>query len=373
MRYCIVLFVALLLRLPAVAQSADDLNRLRHYASVIGTDSVCVSPDPLCLKLLFTEIVYGRKPRNVGFTGAPEHIDSVRINRLTASFLRGGDWCPLLDSLESKNQAYQLLKEYCMQCLTDDYMADSLTMAKIRETLNTYRWLNRFSTGQCIVVNLPSATLRVFDRSGKPVLSSRVIVGKPATPTPLFTAVVTGIVMYPYWTIPKSILIREILPAVRKNPLAQLEAMKLQVIDARGKPVDPATVNWSVPATAFPYRLRQATGCDNALGLMKFNVNDPYDIYLHDTNARNLFATANRFLSHGCIRVEKPVELANQLLGKPAFTASYMKACPANAVPRTIPLPKTIPVVMTYNLIDLDEDGSIQVYRDRYHLWQTTL
>ena len=346
----------------AFAQQTDDWNRLRHYASVIGIDSLCATPDSTCLTRYFTEIVYGHKPRRMNFVGVPEHIDTTRIQRLTHQFLAGQDWCPLLDSLESKSRTYRQLKEYCMRCLIDDYIADSLTIEQVQETLNSYRWQNRFLTDKRIIVNIPSATLQVIDREGNTLLNSRVIVGKPDTPTPIFTARVTGLVLYPYWNIPRSILIKEILPTVRKNPAATLEAMKLQVIDASGKVVDPSKVNWSVAGSAFPYRLRQSTGCDNALGLLKFNVNNPYDVYLHDTNARSLFRKENRFLSHGCIRVEKPVELANLLLGYSRFAPSYMTSCPVDATPKTIPLLQVVPVIITYKVVDIDEEGAVRVY-----------
>ncbi len=270
------------------AQTDDDWTRLRQYASKIGVDSLCSQPDKACLTRYFTEVVYGRTPRRMGFQGIAERIDTSRINRLTQQFLAGADWAPLLDSLESHDQRYRQLKDYCMQCLVDDYLADSLTILQVQETLNTYRWLNRYQVDKCVIVNLPSATLRLVDRQGSLLLSSRVIVGKPNTPTPSFTASISSLVLYPYRNVPHSIMTKELLPKIRKNPAATLEAMKLQVIDTKGQEVDPASINWAVAAKAFPYRLRQSTGCDNALGLLKFNANNPYDVYLHDTNARQL-------------------------------------------------------------------------------------
>ena len=255
-----------------------------------------------------------------------------------------------------------------MRCLVDDYMGDSLTIEQVQETLNTYRWLNRFPAQTRVIVNIPSATLRVSNSQGKTVFSSRVVVGKPSTPTPLFTAYIPSVVIYPYWNVPRSIMVNELLPRIRKNPAATLAAMNLQVIKSNGQEVDPKTINWAAPTKAFPYRLRQSTGCDNALGVLKFNVNSPYDIYLHDTNARQAFAKENRQLSHGCIRVEKPDQLANVLLGYDRFDADYLLSCAKNASPKTVLLPRKIPVIILYNVLDIDEAGAIQVYRDRYRL-----
>ncbi|SOD93405.1 L,D-transpeptidase family protein [Spirosoma fluviale] len=360
------------------AQPAADWSRLRQYAASIGVDSLCNTPDPACLKRYFKEIIYGRVPRHMGYQGVTESMDTLRLNRLTRLFLAGDDWCPLLDSLESPDRSYRQLKEYCMRCLIDDYMADSLTLGQVQETLNTYRWINRFRTSKRIVVNIPSAMLRVIDRQGKTLLTSRVVVGKADTPTPLFTAFIPSLVMYPYWNVPRSIMAREMLPRIQKNPTLVLTFLNLEVIDTKGQVVDPKTVNWSVPASAiyngsFPYRLRQLTGCANALGILKFNVNSPYDVYLHDTNARHAFASENRQLSHGCIRVEKPAELANLLLGYTRFKADYLTSCPKNARPKTVSLPASVPVITTYNVLDIDEAGAIQVYPNVYRKWHPVL
>ena len=378
MRPFLALFILLVTTRCAVAQQPDDWNRLRYYAHSIGVDSLCARPDAVCLNQYFTQIVYGHLPRRMGYQGVPEQLDTARIARLTRQFLagateRGPDWCSLLDSMESHDRNYLALKAYCMRCLVDDYMADSLTIEQVQETLNTYRWLNRFVADKRIVINLPGASLRLIDRRGNTLLSSRVVVGKPETPTPNFTAYVPSLVMYPYWNVPRSIMVKELLPKIRKNPVVALDLLNMQIVDARGQEVDPTKVDWAAPAKAFPYRLRQSTGCGNALGVLKFNVTDPYDIYLHDTNVRRLFKAEDRFLSHGCIRVEKPAELANLLLGRTRFGADYLNNCPVDASPKTLPLPQAVPVLITYNVLDMDDAGAIRVYKDVYRFWPAAL
>ncbi|MVM39396.1 L,D-transpeptidase family protein [Spirosoma sp. HMF3257] len=371
LRYLIIL---LALPLVSAAQTSDDWTRLRTYGNAIGIDSLCPVPDAACLTTYFTQIVYGKPSHRLSYQGLRQQIDTTRLNRLTQQFLTGADWCPLLDSLESHDPTYQQLKEYCMRCLVDDYMADSLTLEQVKTTLNTYRWLNRFPADKRVLINIPSASLRVVDRQGTALLNSRVIVGKASTPTPCFTAQITDIVTYPYWNVPRSIAIKELLPQIRKNPAVVLADMNLQIIDAKGRIMHPDSVNWSGNlAKNFPYRLRQSTGCDNALGVMKFTVNDPYDIYLHDTNQRSLFTHRNRTLSHGCIRVEKPIELANLVLGYSRFEPSFLTTCQKQNNPRTIRLPKPIPVIITYNVLDIDETGAIVVYKDVYKWWQDNL
>ncbi len=353
----------------ARAQNFESWTALRQYGQLIGVDSaLCVLPDSTCLKGYFTEIVYGRAPRLMSYQGVPERIDSTRIDRLSRLFRNGGDWRPLLDSLESKDANYRWLKEYCKPCLVQEYSASELTLDQVYETLNTYRWVNRFSSAKHIVVNIPSARLRVLDSLGATLLDSRVVVGKSSTKTPAFAALVPGLVLYPYWNVPRSITVNELLPKIRRNPSQVLEAMNLQIVDGKGRVVNPTSVDWSTKA--FPYRLRQSTGCDNALGLIKFEVNSPYAIYLHDTNNRTVFGRENRFLSHGCIRVEKPVELANILLGYTRFEPNYMETCPVDARPQYLLLPRPVPALMVYNILDFDEVGVLQVYKDVYRQWQ---
>ncbi|MPR31858.1 L,D-transpeptidase family protein [Salmonirosea aquatica] len=352
----------------AQAQTAEAWNSLRNYAESIGVDSnFCVQPGTACLTRYFTEIVYGHTPRRMSYEGVTEQIDSARIERLTQQFLAGGDWRSRLDSLESKDVNYWFLKEFCKRCLVDDYMEYELTIEQVYETLNTYRWINRFSGGKYIIVNVPSATLRVVDAQGVTLLDSRVAVGKSSTRTPGFAALVPSIILYPYWNVPHSITVKELLPKIRRNPAAQLEALNLQVIDGKGRAVDPVTIDWTTKT--FPYRLRQSTGCDNALGLLKFQVTSPYAIFLHDTNNRSVFSREDRFLSHGCIRVEKPVELANILLGYEHFDDNYMETCPIDASPQSLILPRAIPVLVVYNVLDLDEAKVLRVYKDVYRQW----
>ncbi len=352
----------------AHAQTAEAWERLRDYGEMLGVDSsLCARPDTDCLNRFFTEVVYGHTPRRMSYQGVPEIIDTVRIERLTKQCTAGADWRPLLDSLESKDANYWLLKEHCKRCLVDDYMEFELTIEQVYETMNTYRWINRFSSGKYIVVNVPSTTLRVVNEHGVTLLNSRVVVGKSSTKTPSFAALVPGIILYPYWNVPRSIATKELLPKIRRNPAGVMEAMNLQIIDGKGRAVDPASVDWTTKI--FPYRLRQSTGCDNALGLLKFQVTSPYAIFLHDTNNRSVFARENRFLSHGCIRVEKPVELANILLDSNRFDDRYLDSCPVDAKPQSLLLPEPIPVLVVYNVLDLDEAGILQVYKDVYRQW----
>ncbi|GAB4020206.1 L,D-transpeptidase family protein [Spirosoma koreense] len=363
-----------LLPLVVNAQLETDWIDVRMYAHSIGIDAPCEAPETSCLKAYFIQIVYGKTDRYLGYQGLSAVIDTTRINRLVEQFRAGTTWRQSLDSLESHDANYRALKDYYRRCLTDDYMADSLTLEQVKSSLNVYRWLNRFPADKRVIVNIPSASLRVIDRQGNTVLSSRVIVGKATTPTPCFTARITNLITYPYWNVPHSIAVQELLPRIRRNPSAVLAQMKLQILDNKGHVIAAESVNWpTVTSKTFPYRFRQSTGCDNALGVMKFTINNPYDIYLHDTNQRALFAREQRALSHGCIRVEKPIELANLLLGYKRFSPHYLTTCATKASPQMVDLPNAVPIIVTYTVIDIDEMGAVQHYIDVYGWWQLAL
>src|SRR5690606_10746669 len=119
------------------------------------------------------------------------------------------------------------------------------------------------------------------------------------------------IVFSPYWNLPTSIVRNEVMPAIRKNP-NYLAQKNMEVVTFSGKPVDPATVNWS--GRSIPYIVRQNPGANNSLGLVKFMFPNEYSVYIHDTPARSLFTREDRALSHGCIRIQNPADFADLLL-----------------------------------------------------------
>jgi murein L,D-transpeptidase YcbB/YkuD len=144
--------------------------------------------------------------------------------------------------------------------------------------------------------------------------------------------------------------------------------MNMQVIDRNGTVLDHHKMNWkNYSSKNFPYRFRQSTGCDNSLGVIKFNITDPYSVYLHDTNNKIAFFSGYRYYSHGCIRVEQPIELANVLLTGRADT-SFLNACYKQQVPVPVDLLKPVPVFVIYSTAATDASGKIKYYKDIYGL-----
>lgn len=237
---------------------------------------------------------------------------------------------------------------------------------QLGRTINHLRWIRHFGFEKYVVVNSSSAVVRYYE-CDTVKLRMKAVVGTPATPTPSFAGYCDAVVLYPYWHVPFSIAVNEILPIVKRNP-SYLGRRGLQVINASGKVLDPYAVNWqSYSSRYFPLQFRQSTGCDNALGVIKFNLTDPYSVYMHDTNNKNAFFAGSRFFSHGCIRLEKPVELANEFLPGRIDTA-FLEACHKDQKPVTIPLAEPIPVFVVYMTAEYDDDKVIRYLKDVYRL-----
>ena len=169
-----------------------------------------------------------------------------------------------------------------------------------------------FQFGQrYVVVNLP-ATFAEAVENDIVVRRYRVIVGKTEKPSPTLTAEITGVILNPTWTVPSSIAKTEISAHMRKDP-GYLSRMHMEVLDAHDNPIDPGSVDWSGTRTPN-FTVRQQNGAWNALGALKIDMPNPYSVYMHDTNQRNLFSDDYRFDSHGCSRVDNVRDLAAWLL-----------------------------------------------------------
>jgi murein L,D-transpeptidase YcbB/YkuD len=237
--------------------------------------------------------------------------------------------------------------------------------ARIRQiamNMERWRWLPRDLGERYILVNIPEMRLDVWDH-GQVRLSMRVVVGKPDTQTPIFNDQMTHVVFAPYWNVPPDIAEKETMPSVMRDP-AFLDTMNMEVVDAKGNPVDPATVDLTNPGD---YRFRQRPGTSNALGLVKFMFPNQFDVYLHDTPADSLFARASRSFSHGCVRVEQPEQLAQYVLrDQPAWTAEKISEAMHAGQEHTVKLKEPIPVYLGYWTARVTPDGIVQFRKDVY-------
>jgi murein L,D-transpeptidase YcbB/YkuD len=195
----------------------------------------------------------------------------------------------------------------------------------------------------------------------------RVIAGRADWRTPVFDATITDVILSPYWNVPARIAALEVLPAVRRDP-GYLARNDMRVLTPGGAVVDPGRIDWRhVSAASFPYRFRQEPGPANPLGDLKFLLPNRYDVYLHDTPARTLFARTARALSHGCVRLERPLALALLLLrDRPEWDEDALRAAIARRSERRVPLARGVPVSVRYRTAWIDERGMLAFGADLY-------
>jgi len=195
-------------------------------------------------------------------------------------------------------------------------------------TLDKYKLLPEVMPDKYIWVNLPSFYLKVKS-ADTVVFYSKIICGKPATPTPHITSAISNMILYPTWTVPTSIIKKDMLPALKRNS-AYLEKKGLYLLNGKGEHVNASSINWTKYTKGIPFLIQQGSGDDNALGVIKFNFENPYSVYLHDTNQRYLFKNSVRSLSHGCVRVQEWQKLANFIVRNDSINWKKTEVMPYN-------------------------------------------
>ncbi|MBI4228273.1 MAG: L,D-transpeptidase family protein, partial [Deltaproteobacteria bacterium] len=240
---------------------------------------------------------------------------------------------------------------------------------QIKINMERYRWLPQNIGSRYIEVNIPSFHLNVI-QNGKTVLSMAVVVGKPYWNTPLFSANMTYLDLNPYWNIPKSIAVEETLPKIREDA-EYLSRQNIEVFQGwtnDSNEIDPSTIDWSrVSNHNLRYRFRQNPGPSNPLGRIKFMLPNSYNVYLHDTPKKSLFRKSKRDFSHGCIRVENPIGLAEYVLSAdPGWAREKIESEIRKGRPQSILLPEPMPVYLVYFTSWVDDEGNIQFRDDIY-------
>lgn len=242
-------------------------------------------------------------------------------------------------------------------------LSDHDKFIRIAISLDKYKKLPAEMPSKYIWVNTSSNYLDVVSNAAID-FSSRIISGKPKTRTPLLNGNISVLITYPQWVPPPSIVSKEILPAVKKNP-GYLSRKGFSLLDREGNEVDPFTVDWSQFNKNIPYKIVQGSGDANALGVLKFHFDNKYSVYLHDTNQRYLFSNAGRSLSHGCVRVQEWEKLALFVLGNDKRLADTMRTWLKNKEKHHIGLKARIPVFIRYFTCE-GKDGTIIFYDDVY-------
>lgn len=242
-------------------------------------------------------------------------------------------------------------------------------VAQIERTLERWRWLPREFPNGVIVVNVPEFQLRAYDGQMQQALQMKVVVGQLRHTTPLFMGQLKYLVFGPYWHVPASILANEIVPDIEKDR-TYLTRNNYEVTNGAGEVVggaDKVSEEVLKGLKSGDYHLRQIPGARNALGRVKFMFPNQENVYLHDTNARKLFARETRAFSHGCVRVEQPEELAKWVLrDQPAWTAERIAKSLTTTKQEQANLKKPIPVLIVYHTVTVDESGTVHFLPDIY-------
>ncbi len=246
-------------------------------------------------------------------------------------------------------------------------LSPSFKLNKIRVNLERARWVLHDLPERFLLVNIAGFRLFYFE-NGKKRWSCKVMVGKPFWKTPIFRATMEYIVVNPYWVVPPGILKKEVIPKIKKNPRYLLKN-NMEIVDAKGRWINPRSINWRrINPARFPYIIRQKPGPKNALGRIKFIFPNKHFVFLHDTPAKALFSKNMRAFSHGCIRVEKPLELARILFeGSKKWSIEKIKEAIASGKNRIIHLEKRMPILILYWTVVRNHDNTITFLPDIYN------
>ena len=275
---------------------------------------------------------------------------------------------PVADALRSFQERHGLTATGILDARSREELnvpADE-RLRQIDVNLERWRFAPRDLGSQHVRVNIPDYYLGLVS-DGRIRLGMRVVVGERETPTPILSDEMRHIVFSPFWNIPDSITNDELLPALMNDPdyLSRNSIELVRVSDGSVELVDPESVNWSGPVDPA-LRFRQRPGASNALGHVKFVFPNHMSIYLHDTPAEGLFSRVTRALSHGCVRVERPADLAHALLGDTGWSQDRIEEAMYRGEERWVRLKQPVPVHLMYSTVWVDEAGRAQFRRDIY-------
>lgn len=245
-------------------------------------------------------------------------------------------------------------------------------VTKLRLNIDRTRWLPDNLGTNHVFVNLAEQKLKLV-LSGQQSMAFKTINGRLDRQTPLLFDSMSHLFLNPTWTVPQSILLKDKIPSFIENPQAVVN-LKMNVInDLTGAVEDPFTIDWSkIKENYSPYTLVQKPGKHNALGFIKFPLTNPYAIYLHDTNSRELFSSAERLFSSGCVRLEKPFEFAEKIINSISWNAETLRAASEYLSPEANESTKirfkAIPIYLFYLTTAVNEQGKTIVSNDAYGL-----
>jgi murein L,D-transpeptidase YcbB/YkuD len=271
---------------------------------------------------------------------------------------------PLMEAVKAFQSGLGLTADGVMGPATVAALNGAGTVSKddIIANMERWRWEPNDLGDFHVEVNIPQFTVWIM-KDGEPVHSTRVVVGRPTNMTPVFSDEIEDIVVNPYWNVPPSIATNEIKPHLIANP-GYLDSQNMEMLSG-GKVVNASAIDWTT-TNINNFHIRQKPGGANALGQIKFLFPNDQDIYLHDTPSKSLFARAYRAYSHGCVRVQNPMDFAGALLAtNPDLSEDKLRAMFGDKE-KWVPLKHHIPVHLMYFTLRVDADGTIRSYSDVY-------
>lgn len=285
----------------------------------------------------------------------------------------------LTEALKDSIKLMKAIKNFqCKHNLTEDGKIGKLTFKAMQRTKQDYinqialnmerwRWSRVPTEKQYVWVNIPKYEMKVIEEDTL-VMKSRVIIGAPDHQTPLLKSTIRYFLIYPYWTVPFSIATKEILPILKRDT-SYLRRKNFEVLDGNNKVVDASKIKWKkYTKTYFPWRLRQNIGEDNSLGILKFNFENKYGVYMHDTDSRRLFNREMRAMSHGCCRLEKFMDFAKFLIRDDSvkYPVDSLYADTARSIQKYVYLKKPITLYITYFTAETDDYCELKYFIDVY-------
>lgn len=310
-------------------------------------------------------------------SSSPEFAKIMKIIRRDATAELTGEFGPLIDAGQGSEtyaaeyapliKAVQkshglaadgIIGRNTVNALSPVSRAEKIT--KVELALERLRWLPHDLGPRRVFVNQPEYIARYYS-DGEERLAMRVIVGKPSNQTSFFYDEIEKVDFNPYWGVPRSIIVNEMLPRLLNDP-GYLDRAGYEVTDSRGRRVSSATVDWGAQAGNVTYDIRQTPGEANALGELKILFPNKHAIYMHDTPSKSLFGRDTRAFSHGCIRLQQPREMAAAVLG----TSVGQVVSDLAKGHHSKPVPVRIPVYVSYFTAWPDKDGKVGFFDDVY-------
>lgn len=359
----------------AIGASGDDaLNPAAYHQHIIAVLSQGSDyQDIIALEILMTDAYLSLAgdladglvdPRLIDPAWNAGKMSDAALGAILAGGVLEQDIITPLARFNANDWQYQTLKQYYI-LLRDSFIGGApVNTDDLIINMERLRWMPEERGETHIIVNIPAYRVSMV-HDGKRVYQSRAIVGRRDRRTPRFTDHLRYIVMSPSWTVPPMIMKQDKLPRLRRDPTIYDKSFEAILPD--GSAVTPSAVDWNSAATAH-YTLRRKPGPRNELGRVKFLFPNRYAIYLHDTPNHSLFEHKYRARSSGCIRLQKPLELADLLLADSAWTPERIRVATHRSKSKWVKLPRETAIYLVYWTAWVDFDGAVRYANDVYGL-----